>query len=142
MSDSILIAESYIPLGYFTPSFPSLHFPINSDAFQTAYLYYIRDIWRFTLYWTIIFFASFHACAGIWAAAMHRKLIGGLWIVFTYLLVAVIQAVISGSLVGLMLGAIYRAGLFGMTTWVPFVWGGVQILFMVVRSYSMMSTFL
>lgn len=87
-------------------------------------------------------FLSFHTCAAVWASLMHRKFVGGFWIIVTYLVVAGLQAAISGSLVGLMLGAVYHAGLFGMTTWIPLVWAAVQIMFMVVRSYSMMSTFL
>lgn len=105
-------------------------------------LYYLGDIWRFTFYWTLIFFLSFHGCAALWASLMHRKFVGGFWILTTYFLVAGAQAAISGSLVGLMLGAVYRAGLFGMTTWIPLAWGAVQILYMVIRSYSMMSTLL
>lgn len=105
-------------------------------------MYRLTDIWRFTLYWTLIFFLAFHVCAAAWASLMHRKALGGLWILTTYVLVAGMQATVAGSLVGLMLGAVYRAGLFGMTTWIPFVWGAVQIIYMVVRSYSMMNTFL
>lgn len=137
-----MVSGSTIPVGYVVPRFPALHFPINSPAYQASMLYHLGDIWRFTLYWTLIFYLAFHLCAALWASLMHRKVLGGLWIVVTYAMVAGVQAVISGSLVGLMLGAVYRAGMFGMTTWVPFVWGAVQIIVMVVRSYSMMNTFL
>lgn len=136
------MSGSTIPVGYVTPPFPSLTFHINSPEYEDAMLYYLSDMWRFTLYWTLIFFLSFHCCAALWASLMHRKVLGGLWMLATYALFAGVQAVISGSLVGLMISAVYRAGFFGMTTWIPMVWGAVQIIAMVVRSYSMMNTFL
>lgn len=130
-----------IPVGYTVPSFPSLHFPnANNNAFHLSFLYYTSDIWRFTVLWTLIFYGAFHFCAASLAVIMHRKfVIGGTWILLAYGLVAGIEALISGSITGLMIGAIYKAGLFGMSTWIPFVWGLLQVLFMVITSYSMMS---
>lgn len=137
------ISVNAIPIDYVVPSFPSLYFPIGSPEFKSALLFYPYDIWKFTLYWTFIFFASFHLCASIWASIMHRKsLMDSIYIILFYLIFSGIQALISGSLVGLFIGALYRSGTFGMTTWLPFSWGAIQILFQVVTSYSMMSTLL
>jgi hypothetical protein len=107
------------------PSFPSLHFPdANNNAFHLSFLYYTSDVWRFTVLWTLIFYGAFHFCAASLAVFMHRKfVIGGTWILLAYGVVAGIEALISGSITGLMIGAIYKAGLFGMSTWIPFVWG-------------------
>lgn len=130
-----------IPVGYSTPKFPSLYFPnANGKAFHLAFLYYPYDIWKFTVLWTLIFFGAFHMCVASLAVVMHRKFVlGGLWIIVAYSAMAGIQALISGSIVGLLIGAIYKAGLFGMSTWIPFVWGLLQMVFMVITSYSMMS---
>lgn len=73
---------------------------------------------------------------------MHRKISGFVWIVLIYMVFSGIQAVVSGSVVSLFVATFYNAGTFGMTTWIPFVWGAAQILFQVITSYSMMSTLL
>jgi hypothetical protein len=82
------------------------------------------------------------------------------WIIpLTYVLVAGIEALLSGSIVGLMsavpspskamawgvssitnsvcsLGAVYSAGYFKMSTWIPFVWGGINTLVLILSSFS------
>ncbi|ODQ65458.1 hypothetical protein NADFUDRAFT_25637, partial [Nadsonia fulvescens var. elongata DSM 6958] len=131
-----------VPIGYETPIFPSLYWPYGSNTFTASYLFYISDIWRFTVLWTIILYTVFHFCAGLWAAIMHRKVIGGVWIVIVYVLLGAIQAIISGSCVGLLVGYIYSSGLFNMSTWIPLVWAVIQILFMVMNSYTMSSAIL
>ena len=35
-----------------------------------AYLYHIRDVWRFTLFWTLIIFAAAHLAAGTFAVVI------------------------------------------------------------------------
>lgn len=136
------ISPNAIPIDYVAPTFPALFFPINSVRYNESFLYYTYDIWRFTTYWTLIFFLAFHGVAAVWACLMHRKVMGLFWIMSVYILLSGAQAFISGSVVGLFLAGLYRAGTFGMTTWVPFVWGATQILFQVIGSYSMMSTLL
>lgn len=145
MFSSLVIIGNNVPVGYSTPPFPSLYFPIgpNSKQYHLSYLYYQGDVWRFTLYWTLIWMLAFHLCAASLAVLMHqRKFIGGLWIFVVYGIVSGAQALLSGSFTGLMIGAIYKAGLFGVSTWIPFVWGLIQILFLVISSYSMMSAVL
>lgn len=131
-----------VPIGYNVPSFPSLHTPGEGHIYQLSYLYYTFDIWRFTLYWSLIFSVSFHLCAALMAIIMHKKVVGSIWILVVYLGIAGVESFISGSIIGLLIAAIYKAGMFGMSTWIPFVWGLIQILFMVITSYSMMSTVL
>jgi len=46
------------------------------------------------------------------------------------------QAVLAGSLVGGLLGALYEMGGFRMSTWIPVVWAGVCTLVVVLRSFS------
>ncbi|VVT48640.1 uncharacterized protein SAPINGB_P001878 [Magnusiomyces paraingens] len=136
------VSLNTIPIDYAPPPFPSLYLPVNSVRYNGALLFYHYDVWRFTVYWTLIFFAAFHGAAALWACLMHRRPAGFIWILLVYVCFGGIQAFISGSIVGLFVSGLYRAGTFGMTTWVPFVWGATQILFQVIGSYSMMSTLL
>ncbi|CAN6666195.1 hypothetical protein TRVA0_037S01486 [Trichomonascus vanleenenianus] len=143
MFSSLVVAGSNVPVGYTVPPFPSLYFPTeNNKAYQLSFLYYTYDIWRFTLFWTLIFMLSFHMCAAGLAVIMHHKWLGGLWIITVYAVISGIEAIISGTIVGLMLSAVYKAGLFGVSTWIPFVWGLIQVIFLVISSYSMMSAVL
>ncbi|KAK9446623.1 uncharacterized protein V1518DRAFT_423614 [Limtongia smithiae] len=126
-----------IPYGYVTPDFPSLHWPSGQTMETLYYLYYRKDIWRFTLYWTMIMYAVVHLVAGSWAMTMTRRVKGGVFIMFTYLAIAVLEGFISGSIVGAILGLIYSAGSFTMSTWIPFVWAVIQIFIIIMTGYSM-----
>ncbi|KAK9470325.1 uncharacterized protein V1510DRAFT_405149 [Dipodascopsis tothii] len=128
-----------VPAGYETPPFPSLRWP-TSNTFETYnYLYYKSDVWKFTLYWTMIMYAGFYGVAALWAALMGRKLVQGGITVGVYLAVGGAMAFLSGSIVGAILALVYSAGSFIMSTWIPFVWGVVQIFTLVMSSYSMSS---
>ena len=143
------------PLSYATPPFPSLYWPIRASVGTPKYLYSSSDIWRFTLYWTLITISLAHILVATWAVLMqflsayyqrkylrsaegrklspkNRKLLGEspiretaswVWAVpLVYLVVGAIEALISGSLVGIILGAVYNAGYFKMATQVsPFL---------------------
>lgn len=56
-----------LPLSYTVPPFPSLYWPINTPAGSSYYLYYQTDIWRFTLYWTLITYGAVHLATSGWA---------------------------------------------------------------------------
>ncbi len=59
-----------------------------------------------------------------------------MWVVpVVYLAVGVIEALVSGSLVGITLGGVYNAGYFKMATWTPLLWGIVNMLVLVVSSF-------
>lgn len=93
---------SIAPDDYKTPPFPGLY------SFQTAftkpiYLYHSRDIWRFTLFWTIIIFEGFYLAASGYAVVVQWRNWKMMWIApLLYMFVAGIQAVLAGSVVGLM----------------------------------------
>lgn len=144
-----------IPLDYTQPSFPSLYWPINPSPGEPRYLYYQSDIWRFTLYWTLITYGAVHLAASIWAVlmqlrsvmAMKTKALGGLnkmrktliwvWAIpLVYLIVAGIEAVIAGSVVGSIVGAVYNAGYFKMSTWMPFLWGLLNVSVLILSSFN------
>ncbi|KIR36587.1 hypothetical protein I352_01545 [Cryptococcus deuterogattii MMRL2647] len=53
-----------------------------------------------------------------------------------------VVSVISSTIVGFALAAIYSAGGFSMSTWVPFLWALIQALVLVISSYSTLTTIL
>jgi hypothetical protein len=137
---SRLFAVTDIPVGYTVPPFPSLYWPVGDDRYSLAYLYYAADIWRFTVFWTLTFFVAFYATAGLWAALVHRSRPHKALLVFgSYALIGGVQGFLSGSVIGVLMAAIYKAGVFSMSTWIPLCCGVFQILFNVVTSYSMVS---
>lgn len=152
------------PLSYTTPPFPSLYWPFNTDPAVPQYLYSLTDIWRFTLYWTLITIPVAHFLVAIWAVLMqfstayqrkrflqtpdglalsakNRKLLGEkplqecatwVWLVpVAYLFVAGLESLVAGTLVGLIIGAVYNAGYFRMSTWTPLFWGMVNMLVLI-----------
>jgi Putative transmembrane protein 170 len=144
-----------VPLDYDRPSFPSLYWPVNPSPGESRYLYYQSDIWRFTLYWTLITYAGVHLSASLWAVLMQlrsviatktkplgepnkiRQTLVWVWIIpVVYLVVAGIEAVFAGSVVGLILGAVYNAGYFKMSTWMPFLWGLLNVSVLILSSFS------
>ncbi|KAK9462905.1 uncharacterized protein V1516DRAFT_662936 [Lipomyces oligophaga] len=136
MSTNLQSDSIYIPWGYEVPSFPSLVWPRTSHMDTKYYLYYTSDIWRFTMYWTMIMFCAVHFVAGCWAVLMNRR-----WttviVVAISMIIAFVESVVSGSIIGAILGLIYNAGSFTMSTWIPFVWAVVLVLTVIMTSYSM-----
>ncbi|WWC73805.1 uncharacterized protein I206_107777 [Kwoniella pini CBS 10737] len=69
-----------------------------------------------------------------------------LWPIFILPLISVIIAsaisLISGTVVGFALAAIYSAGGFSMSTWVPFLWALIQVLVLIISSYSTLTSIL
>lgn len=144
-----------VPLDYTHPSFPSLYWPFSPLPDAPQYLYYQSDIWRFTLYWTLITYAGVHLSASLWAVLMQlrsvlatktkplgepnkiRQTLVWVWIIpVVYLFVAGVEAVFAGSVVGLILGAVYNAGYFRMSTWMPLLWGLLNVLVLILSSFS------
>ncbi|KAF3022397.1 hypothetical protein E8E14_003700 [Neopestalotiopsis sp. 37M] len=120
------------------PSFPSLYWPTNTceDA-----IYYLRDSWRFTLLWTLILYAIFHLGAAAVAlfvqVGKHRSTWKYLWTVpIIYAVTAAVEAVVAGSVVGVLVGAVYFTGKFQMSTWIPFIWGWINVLMLIVSSFT------
>ncbi|KKA31019.1 hypothetical protein TD95_004108 [Thielaviopsis punctulata] len=131
----------YPPLGYESPSFPALSLHVLDHTPTKKYsLFYLRDIWRFTVIWTLILFLAFHVGAAVLAWAMHGSKSTAwkyMWAVpLLCCAVAAAQAVIAGSVVGLLLGAVYRSAYFHMSPWIPFIWGWINVLVILLSSFS------
>lgn len=96
------------PAGYSTPRFPSLNIDtLYDETDDRRYtLYYIADVWYYTTLWTLIVYIFFHLGAvGIamfthsWTKSSWKYI----WVVpLSYILVAGVEALISGSIVGVM----------------------------------------
>ena len=68
-----------------------------------SFLYYVIDIWRFTVLWTLIVYGCCHLAASLYATVVQRKNWKYMWIVsLIYIMIAGIEAVLAGSIVGLM----------------------------------------
>lgn len=96
------------PKGYHTPPFPSLNVKTLYDTTpEKIYtLYHVQDVWRFTVLWTLIVYALFHLGAGLIAFITHgpnHSTWKYLWAVpVVYLSIAGVEALLSGSVTGLM----------------------------------------
>ncbi|KAK0630669.1 hypothetical protein B0T17DRAFT_590112 [Bombardia bombarda] len=131
------VRRNIAPAGYTTPPFPSLRWVIQDPVWS---LYDLRDIWRFTLLWTLIIYGLFHlGAAGIALLMQVGKRKSNwkyLWMVpLVYAFIAGVEAVMAGTVVGLIVGATYIAGDFTMSTWIPFIWGWVNVLVLIVSSF-------
>ncbi|KAL2000987.1 hypothetical protein VTN02DRAFT_2365 [Thermoascus thermophilus] len=133
------MSRNRVPADYHVPPFPSLYDPVRartSGDGEAYYLYYTSDIWRFTLYWTLILFGGVHLAAAACAVVMQWRNWRVVWptpLVFG--VVGGLEALLAGSVVGLVLGAVYEAGNFMMSTWIPLIWAGVNVLVLILSSF-------
>ncbi|KAI9807796.1 MAG: hypothetical protein M1825_005101 [Sarcosagium campestre] len=136
--------ENPAPVDYITPAFPSLYWPFREKARDAAYLYYSTDVWRFTILWTLIVYAAVFVTASLYAVVMQMRNWKFVWMIpLAYAVVGGIEAVLAGSVVGLVwvlsfifIGAVYSAGFFKMSTWIPFVWSLINVLVLILSSFS------
>lgn len=97
------MANNRVPINYQTPEFPALYDPLPSHHQPASYLYYTADIWRFTIYWTLIFYATTHLPVAGCAVLTHWRNWRVIWLVpLLYSVVAGLEGLLSGSIVGLV----------------------------------------
>lgn len=145
------VLSQNVPLGYTTPKFPALYWPIALGNANLAYLYYTKDIWSFTVYWSVIAFVIAYTLVGLGSAVnmvlrRFRKFslaarpslfdIKPLYVFAVYVLLGVVHGVAAGTITGAVLLLLYTAGSLAMTTWIPFSWGMAMILYHICASYS------
>lgn len=53
-----------------------------------------------------------------------------------YIFIGVFQAFVAGSIIGILIAAIYTATQFGVTPWIPFVYSLIITLYNIASSYS------
>jgi hypothetical protein len=93
--------DSAVPLGYTTPPFPSLYWPLPAGATQSFYLYRPDDILRFTVYWTLLLVGGIHFITALWACVVQWRNWKLIWIalpVFSF--VGGVEALVAGAIVG------------------------------------------
>ncbi|KAJ3730263.1 hypothetical protein C8R42DRAFT_568750 [Lentinula raphanica] len=177
------------------PSWPSLYNPRSElfdiehhDPIQPGGFYLLnpQDVFRFTLYWTLVFYIPVFVVFGSYAFfnltfppsnthskalkaledfhseeregshggvdnearnggpsasqnhknreshksknACRSRLTFALLVFFGFLLLSLIGAVVSSAIVGYILTALYKAGDFYMSTWVPFLWAAISVM--------------
>ncbi|TGZ79651.1 hypothetical protein EX30DRAFT_342277 [Ascodesmis nigricans] len=125
------------PPGYTTPPFPSLYNPHPSSTSQPKFLYHTSDAIRFTLLWTLIVYAGFHLASGVYGLILRPSRVGAAGFAVIFTLVGGIEAALAGSVVGVLLAAVYSAGYFEMSTWIPLVWAVINVLVLVLSSFSL-----
>ncbi|KAI0455423.1 integral membrane protein [Xylaria acuta] len=126
---------NYPPPDYHPPRFPSLCWP------NTCIIYTVYDSWRFTLIWTLILFTAFHLGATAIALLMQVGKPPSRWkylvaVPIVYAIVAGVEALVAGSVVGSILGAVYIAACYKMSTWIPFIWGLINVLILIISSFT------
>ena len=129
--------SSAAPLGYTTPVFPSLYWPLPPDDAQSFYLYYPNDILRFTIYWTLLLVGGIHLIVALWACIIQWRNWKIIWVVPPlFAAVGAMEGVIAGSIVGGLLGGVYQSGYYEMSTWIPFVWGVINAMVLILSSFA------
>ncbi|CAK4000600.1 sporulation RMD1 [Lecanosticta acicola] len=125
------------PLSYETPPFPSLYWPFPVDGPQCTYLYDARPMWRFTLYWTLIFVGGVHLFAAAYACVAQWRNWRWIWLsLLGFAFIGTCEALIAGNIVGGLVGAIYTTGFFRMSTWIPLTWGIINALVLILSSFA------
>ena len=50
--------------------------------------------------------------------------------------VGALEGLIAGAIVGGLLGGVYQSGYFEMSTWIPFVWGCINAMVLILSSFA------
>lgn len=127
---------NYPPPDHHLPRFPALCWPPHACVIYSVY-----DSWRFTLTWTLILFIAFHLSATAIALLMQVGKPRSIWkylvaIPIVYTVIAGVEALVTGSVVGSILGAVYMAACYNMSTWIPFIWGLINVLILIISSFT------
>ncbi|KAJ3070767.1 hypothetical protein HDU98_006225 [Podochytrium sp. JEL0797] len=94
---------------------------------------------EFTLLWTLVAFGVAFGIAGLVAAVgsvREGRPVVGLILLLFVVGFGLVTALISGSVVGLLVGSIYEVGGFTMALWVPAGWAVIQTLVVIISSFA------
>jgi hypothetical protein len=90
----------------------------------------------------LVFFGACHFVAAAIAVFFlgHRNWKIGAWMIpIVYAVIAATEAFVAGSVVGGLMGGVYNAGFYRMSTWIPFVWGLINTVVLVLSSFAIQS---
>ncbi len=122
-------------------------FTLNWTLIATGAAHVLVAIWAVLMQFVSALHrrAYLKSAAGQSLSAKNRKLlgenpvsdtVGWVWLVpLIYFVIGGIEALMAGSIVGVVLGAVYNAGYFKMSTWTPLFWGIINMLVLVVASF-------
>ncbi|KAI8097213.1 uncharacterized protein BX664DRAFT_325823 [Halteromyces radiatus] len=144
-----------VPLEYrSSPSWPALYWPFG-PGFDPIYqvrdiphtLYYLNDIWKFTMIWSVLLSLVVYIPAGLLAFSTLAKSRTLPWYIlilipFIFAFGGALASFIIGGIVGVALAFVYTTGFFVMSTWIPFLWALIHILVVVVGGYSTITAIL
>ncbi|CAO3653023.1 unnamed protein product [Cunninghamella blakesleeana] len=144
-----MVGVDRVPQEYIiSPPWPSLYWPfgpgynpLNQVTDISHTLYYLNDIWRYTVVWSVFFAlivyipAGFLACFNLAKSRTLRWYIL-LFIPLIFICGGVLASFIIGSIIGVILSYVYSTGYFVMTTWIPFLWALIHILVVIISAYS------
>lgn len=153
---AIFVSSRSIPIGYSTPEFPSIFWPIGATrpSYLKSFLYYSWDIWRFTVFWSLLLSGGLYFCVGVLSCCSsilnsHRhntlhsfKAFTCVFILVFYVFTGLLKGFIGGAIIGVILAAIYQAGNLTMSCWIPLTWAIAQILYDIASSYLISSVIL
>ncbi|CAG8538862.1 17466_t:CDS:2, partial [Acaulospora morrowiae] len=122
------------------PSWPSLYWPINNA--KSYNLSHPKDIWKFTVIWSLIFFTIIYSLAGILAWSVFRKYRWSFLIPVGFVTVALLTGLVGGTVVGFILAALYISGEFEISVWIPFLWGLIQAFLVLLGCFTTFTTIL
>eukprot|EP00835_Amoeboradix_gromovi_P005240 NODE_475_length_8011_cov_0.074065.p6 type:complete len:137 gc:universal NODE_475_length_8011_cov_0.074065:4853-5263(+) len=129
-----------LPLGYTSPSFPSLFNPFTTEP---IHLYYLEDIIKFHVYWSLLLYSSLYSICGLIALIMLiRKGWFALLSCFTFMFVGVLSGAFNGAIIGSLIGIFYNSGELKMNTLIPLLWSIMMFLFTILSQYSKSATYL
>ncbi|KAI7872986.1 hypothetical protein BDF14DRAFT_1716332 [Spinellus fusiger] len=151
---SISISHFHLPYGYQeAPAWPALYWPFTQGfdpldiVADIHHSIYYLNIWRFTMIWSVLFSLIVYLPAGLWAFATLAKSRTFswnilLWIPIVFVITGSIASFVVGSILGVALAFVYNAGFFVMSSWIPFLWGLIHVLAVVIGSYSTITAIL
>ncbi|KAI9026642.1 hypothetical protein CLU79DRAFT_742723 [Phycomyces nitens] len=97
--------------------------------------------------WSIIFSLVVYLPAGIWAFTTFAKSRTFKWntlitIPLIFVFAGSLSSFVIGSIMGVALAFVYNSGFFVMSSWIPFLWGLIHVLVVLVGSYSTITAIL
>ncbi|KAF8316802.1 hypothetical protein DL93DRAFT_2165923 [Clavulina sp. PMI_390] len=105
------------PADYRTPPFPSLYNPKRDFNAKTPllYLFWSHDVFRFTLYWMLIFYAATYGVCGIWAGLVagfasrrkEKRLLTAVIAAMPFFFFGTLSALVGAAVTGYVLAALY-----------------------------------
>ena len=134
------MSSSSLPIGYTSPKFPSLFNPLTTEPIL---LYYIEDIIRFHVFWSLLLYGSLYVACGLIALIMLiRKGWFALISCVSFIFVGILSGVFNGAIIGTLIGVFYQSGDFKMNTMIPLLWSLLMLLFTILSQYSKSATYL